>query len=68
MSQSFMTAIIYGLKVCKRLTNVIFKGDVLHRNDRENQLGCLRRKEKLSQSSTSSPNNTLFRFIILVVD
>ena len=39
--------------VCKRLTNVIFKGDVLHRSDRENQLGCLRCKEKLSQSSTS---------------
>ena len=56
-----------NIGVCKRLTNVIFKGDVLHRSDRENQLGCLRRKEKLSQSSTS-PNNTLFRFIILVVD
>ena len=33
--------------ICKRLTNVIFKAEVLHLSDRENELGCLRRKEKL---------------------
>ena len=34
-------------KLCSRLTNIIFKADVLNSSDRENQLGCLRRKEKL---------------------
>ena len=33
--------------LCKRLTNVMFKADVLNRSDKENLLGCLRRKEKL---------------------
>ena len=33
--------------VCKRLTNVLFKAEVLHLSDKENELDCLRRKEKL---------------------
>ena len=35
--------------ICKRLTNVIFKAEVLHLSDKENELGCLRRKEKLQK-------------------
>ena len=35
-------------KLCSSLTNIIFKADVLNSSDRESQLGCLRRKEKLS--------------------
>ena len=30
---------------CRHLTNTIFKADVLHTSDRENELGCIRRKE-----------------------
>ena len=37
-------------KVCKTLTNVIFKAYVLNNSDREKQIGCLRRKEKLSSN------------------
>ena len=33
--------------ICKRLSNVIFKAEVLHLSDKENELGCLRRREKL---------------------
>ena len=33
--------------LCKHLTNFMFKADVLNRSDKENLLGCLRRKEKL---------------------
>ena len=31
----------------RRLTNLIFKADVLHTSDNETGIGCLRRKEKL---------------------
>ena len=36
-------------RVCQTLTNVIYKGYVLNNSDRERELGCLRRKEKLSK-------------------
>ena len=34
--------------ICKRLTNLVFKADVLHQSDTEDY-GCLKRKEKLSK-------------------
>ena len=37
-----------NVNICNCLTNIMFKAEVLHKSDRENQLGCLRRKEKLS--------------------
>ena len=37
-----------NVNICKRLTNIIFKAEVMHKSDRENELGCLRRREKLS--------------------
>ena len=37
-----------NVNICKRLTNIIFKAEVLHKSDKENQLGCLRRKENLN--------------------
>ena len=36
---------------CRTLSNLIFKARVLAASDRENMLGCLRRKEKLANSS-----------------
>ena len=35
-------------KLISSLTNIIFKADVQNSSDRESQLGCLRRKEKLN--------------------
>jgi hypothetical protein len=32
---------------CRTVTNVLLKAHVLHRSDREQELGCLRRREKL---------------------
>ena len=37
-----------NVNLCNCLTIIMFKAKVLHKSDRENQLGCLRRKEKLS--------------------
>ena len=34
---------------CKSLKNILFKAYVLNHSDRENELGCLRRREKLSK-------------------
>ena len=38
-----------NVRTCKTLSNLIFKGRVIAASDRENVLGCLRRKEKLSE-------------------
>ena len=37
--------------LCVTLSNIFFKAFVLGKSDRENQLGCLRRKEKLTTKS-----------------
>ena len=42
-----------NVNICKRLTNIIFKAEVLHKSDKENQLGCLRRKENLIKVALS---------------
>ena len=36
-----------NVNACKTLSNIVFKGGVVAASDRENTLGCLRRKEKL---------------------
>ena len=35
---------------CFSMSNIIFKAFVLNHSDKEKQLGCLRRKEKLSSN------------------
>ena len=35
-------------KACSTLKNTLVKGFVLHNSDNEKQVGCLRRREKLS--------------------
>ena len=35
--------------ICKSLTKIVFKAYVLNNSDGENELGCLRRKEKLAK-------------------
>ena len=37
-------------KICRTLVNIISKGYVQSDSDRENQIGCLRRAEKLSSN------------------
>ena len=36
-----------NVMACRSLANVLLKAHVLHHSDREKELGCLRRKEKL---------------------
>ena len=42
------TPLSKNVAACRTLTNLIFKARVITESDRENVLGCLRRKEKLS--------------------
>jgi len=40
---------LHDKKACHTLKNIIFKAYALNNNEREPELGCLRRKEKLSK-------------------
>ena len=41
-----------NVNICKRLTNIIFKAEVMHKSDRENELGCLKEKRKIININT----------------
>ena len=43
------TEIASNGKICQTLTNIVYKAYVQNNSDREREVGCLRRKEKLSK-------------------